>query len=423
MPFQVLGIAFRFLLSIVALGVGIYLISQWRGDSIIQFRSEAPLNRVETGPDGQPLSERDADTGLDAPVAEREPVHRSIKFNPESLLPLLGLGMIVWSLAGGWFSTALFCKSEPDFPDSSLQGTIERIRRPDGTELHVECFGDPSGIPLILTHGWGLDSKEWIYIHSHLGKRCRTIVWDLPGLGKSSGPSNKDWSLEKMAHDLKAVIEFSGHRPVVLVGHSIGGMIILTYCRLFSQGLSTRVSGIVLGQTTYTNPVRTTSMASFYLAIQKPVLEPLCHLMIWGAPLVWLANWWSYLSGSVHRTNHKSFFSGKESREQLGFISRYSVQSWPAVIARGLLGMFRFDATATLATISVPTIVIGGERDTTCKPEASAHMVQAIPAARGVTLKTATHGGVFEFHQQVAETIHELISRSPAEKRDVLHQA
>ena len=416
MPFQVLGLVIRFLVSLVALGVGIYLISQWRGSSLIQVESNSSRRQIQADPDGAAVDQPDVERAPTAPVVEQVPALSDIKLNSESLLPLLGLGLVLCSVSGGWFSTALFCRNESDFPDPSIKGTIERIRRPDGTELHVETFGNPSGIPLILTHGWGLDSKEWIYLRSHLTKRCRMIVWDLPGLGKSKGPDNKDWSLEKMAHDLNAVIAFSGDRPVILVGHSIGGMIILTYCRLYAQQLSTRISGILLGQTTYINPVRTTSMASFYLAIQKPILEPLCHLMVWCAPLVWLANWWSYLNGSVHRTNHKSFFSGKESRQQLGFISRYTVQSWPAVIGRGLLAMFRFDASQTLATITVPTLVVGGDRDTTCKPEASAHMVQNIPEAHGVTLKTATHGGVFEFHQQLAEAIHQLVSKVPAEK-------
>jgi pimeloyl-ACP methyl ester carboxylesterase len=54
----------------------------------------------------------------------------------------------------------------------------------------------------------------------------------MPGLGKSQGPRNHDYRLEKMAADLEAVVA-RVDRPVVLVGHSIGGMISLTFCRLF----------------------------------------------------------------------------------------------------------------------------------------------------------------------------------------------
>lgn len=87
-----------------------------------------------------------------------------------------------------------------------------------------------------------------------------------------------------MAGDLEAVLGLAGDRPAVLVGHSIGGMITLTFCRLFPEALAARVAGLVLVHTTPTNPVKTTGMAAFYTAIQKPVLEPLCYLMIALAP-------------------------------------------------------------------------------------------------------------------------------------------
>ena len=118
----------------------------------------------------------------------------------------------------------------------------------------------------------------------------RLIVWDLPGLGLSKQPDNHDYSLENLARDLDAVIALAGGRPVVLVGHSIGGMISLTHCKLFPQAMGTRVCGLVLVNTTYTNPVRTTSMAGLKTALQKPLFEPLLHLTIGLSPLVRVMN-------------------------------------------------------------------------------------------------------------------------------------
>jgi hypothetical protein len=61
-------------------------------------------------------------------------------------------------------------------------------------------------------------------------------------------------------------------------------MIILTYCKLFPAALGTRVRALVLAHGTYTNPVRTTSMAGLYTALQKPILEPLCALVVGDFP-------------------------------------------------------------------------------------------------------------------------------------------
>jgi hypothetical protein len=63
-------------------------------------------------------------------------------------------------------------------------------------------------------------------------------------------------------------------------------MITLTFCRLFPEALRAKVKAIVLVQTTYTNPVRTTKMAGFLTALERPVIVPLLHLTIWLSPLV-----------------------------------------------------------------------------------------------------------------------------------------
>ncbi len=60
----------------------------------------------------------------------------------------------------------------------------------------------------------------------------------------------------------------------MLVGHSIGGMINLTFCRRYPELLGSNFAGIVQVDTTYTNPVRTTRNAGFSLAIQKPWSSP-----------------------------------------------------------------------------------------------------------------------------------------------------
>ncbi|MGI2902643.1 alpha/beta hydrolase [Tolypothrix sp. VBCCA 56010] len=55
------------------------------------------------------------------------------------------------------------------------------------------------------------------------------MVWDLPGLGKSSRPKNNDYSVEKYARDLETVVAIAGDKPVFLLGHSMGGIITLTF--------------------------------------------------------------------------------------------------------------------------------------------------------------------------------------------------
>src|SRR6202008_5130618 len=96
--------------------------------------------------------------------------------------------------------------------------------------------------------------------------------------------------MENFPRDLEAVLGLAGDRPAILLGHSIGGMITLTFCRLFPKALGDRVRAIALVQTTYTNPVRTTSLAGLFTALERPVIVPLLHLTISLSPRIWLSH-------------------------------------------------------------------------------------------------------------------------------------
>ena len=126
----------------------------------------------------------------------------------------------------------------------------QRLRRTDGSDLHVEFYGPEDGILIVLTHGWGLHGGEWNYLKRELAGDFRLIVWDEPGLGDSTRPTSRDYSINNLARSLEAVLALAGGKPAILLGHSIGGMIILTFCRLFPSALGSRVSGLVLSHTT-----------------------------------------------------------------------------------------------------------------------------------------------------------------------------
>ncbi len=146
----------------------------------------------------------------------------------------------------GFLPILLLRRRGQDEPKPDRSSKVHRLARPDGSEIQVEFYGSDDRAPtLILTHGWGPDSTAWYYAKKQLTDQFRVIVWDLPGLGKSKKPKNRDYSLEKYARDLEAVLMLAGDQPVILVGHSMGAMTLLTFCRLFPQHLGQRVAGLV----------------------------------------------------------------------------------------------------------------------------------------------------------------------------------
>jgi pimeloyl-ACP methyl ester carboxylesterase len=387
LPLNILGVWFRGLLALGIIAGGVALAAGWYRD--------LPADVVvrEGGPDGPrevriPLGAWDRVTawrpGLDAPTAM-----------------LVGAVVLLLAAAAGRPILALGSGDRPA-PDDELTltgGEARRLRRPDGTELHVEAFG-PVGAPaVVLTHGWGIDANEWAHPARALARTHRVLAWDLPGLGRSSRAANNDYSVERFAGDLRAVVELADG-PAVLAGHSIGGMITLTFCRLFPETLGREVAGVALVHTTPTNPVRTTKHAALYMAIQKPVIEPLLHLTVWLSPLVWLMNCLSYFNGSAHNSMRRQSFAGTQTRAQVEYGARQYLKVSPAVAARGMLGMLRYDATGVLPAVGVPALVVAGERDTMTTPAASVAMATALPQARLVTLAPARHQGFLERHAE-----------------------
>jgi pimeloyl-ACP methyl ester carboxylesterase len=342
-------------------------------------------------------------------VLDRTIFDPHIGLNVPTALLVGGLLLLLWAVAGGSIARLLLrltSRNSPhDQPTSARDGRTLRLRRPDGTELQIEHYGRADGPALIFTHGWGTDSTEGYYLKRQLSDRFHLIVWDLPGVGESTRPDTNDYSLEKFASDLNAVIDLANWQPVILVGHSIGGMTTLTFCRLSPEALGTRVAGLVLVHTTYINPVRTTTFARLNTALERPVLVPLLYLMIWLSPLVRVMNWLSYLNGSAHLSTKLSGFAGTETWQQVDFASRYGLYLSPAVLGRGMFGMLRYDATATLKTIHVPTLVVAANRDPVCKPEASERISQDVPGAELTPLVPAKHMGFMEHHTQFAALV------------------
>ena len=325
-------------------------------------------------------------------------LHRSyfdphIGNNYETFLLAVAVSLLFWALAGGVIVRgilSLFTKTKDSagdaLPKRSRQAATEhRLSRPDGSELRIECYGREDAPPIILTHGWGANSTEWNYLKKELADDFQLIVWDLPGLGRSTQPTNRDYSMENLSRDLAAVLGLAGERPAVLLGHSIGGMITLTFCRLFPEALRVRVRAIALVQTTYTNPVRTTKMASLFTALERPVIVPLLHLTIGLSPLVWLSNWMSYLNGSAFLSTKSSGFAGTETWEALNFVTRFQLQASPAVLARGMFGMLRYDASAALKAINVSALVLAGNRPSVHARSKRAHAAGHTGSANGPT--------------------------------------
>jgi hypothetical protein len=143
-----------------------------------------------------------------------------------------GAGLLAWSFLGRFVVLPLLARRDDD-PMTLEGGEGWLVDSPTGAKLWVETHGPEDAQPLVLTHGWSLDSRIWHYAKRDLAGRFRLIIWDLPGLG-SSKRAHAKVDLTAFAPDMAAVLALAGGRPAVLAGHSIGGMVIQTLYRVSS---------------------------------------------------------------------------------------------------------------------------------------------------------------------------------------------
>lgn len=313
------------------------------------------------------------------------------------------IAILAFILLGKFLIRALLSKRRKgeDEPHMFETEKTDRITRPDGSIINVEYYGKENGQPIIFVHGLNANIKNWYYQVKYFEENYRLIMMDLPGMGKSVRPGNKDFSLTKLAGDLNAVIEHSGAKGSILWGHSMGGMTILTLLAKHKASINENIKGVILQHTTYTNPVSTILFHRFMTAIQKPILVPLCWLIIFLSPVVWISRWMSYLNGNSHIMSRWLTFAGTQTIKQLDFSTLLSTLAPPAVMARGCLGMFKYDVTKDLKNISVPTLILAADKDRLTRPFASQYMKDRIPGAEMVMIAPGNHQGLIERHKEV----------------------
>ena len=125
----------------------------------------------------------------------------------------------------------------------------------DGVRLHVETSGPRDApVTVVLLHGWCLDRRTWHHQVTALRAmkpRPRVIAYDARGHGHSSPTRLRSATLAQLGDDLSAVLSrYAPTGPVVLAGHSMGGMTIMEYAYARPDEFSDRVAGLLFVSTT-----------------------------------------------------------------------------------------------------------------------------------------------------------------------------
>lgn len=86
--------------------------------------------------------------------------------------------------------------------------------------------GDAGKPLVVLVHGFTGSKENWLPMIAALGKDYRVVAPDLPGWGESQRKPGEDYSPQAQSRRLRSFIDALGAKPTLLVGHSMGGMIV-----------------------------------------------------------------------------------------------------------------------------------------------------------------------------------------------------
>lgn len=244
--------------------------------------------------------------------------------------------------------------------------TFAAITTSDG-RFSYEAAGDPALPPLVFLHGIGGAARTWRTQLEAFGDRYRTLAWDMPGYGGSAPLASV--SIATLAEALQAFLDQVGAKQPVLVGHSIGGMIVQQW--LVNHPFAARA--VVLAQT---SPAFGKTDGDWQKSFIEARLGPLDR----GATMASLAP-----------TLVKELVG--DDPDPAGMqVARACMASVPEASYRAcMLALLGFDLRQALKDIKVPTLVLSGAKDKNAPAPMMAKMASFIPSATYVELEGAGH--------------------------------
>ena len=240
------------------------------------------------------------------------------------------------------------------------------LKTSDG-RFAYEAAGDPALPALVFLHGIGGAARAWRGQLDFFKDRYRTIAWDMPGYGGSAPLPTV--SIAALAGALQDFLQQVGAIKPIIVGHSIGGMIV--------QQLVTKnphiAGAVVLAQT---SPAFGKPDGDWQKAFINARLGPLDR----GETLASLApSLVKELVGDDHNPGGMN-------------LARDCMAAVPEVSYRAtMLALMGFDLRSALKNIAVPTLVLSGSKDNNAPAPMMAKMASYIPSAKYVELEGVGH--------------------------------
>jgi len=223
---------------------------------------------------------------------------------------------------------------------------------------------------LVFLHGIGGGHAAWDRQVAYFGSRgYTTLAWDAPGYGGTQPV--EPYSFGNVARTLESAIDRLSAGPVVVVGHSMGGMIAQEAYALFPQ----KFRALAL---TFTSPAFGGNTSEFTQQFIDARIKPLD-----------LGRSMAEISAGLMQTMHGS----RSDPSGLMLAAQVMATVPPDTYRKAVAMLTTFDRRALLPQIAVPTLVLSGSDDMVAPAKMMERMAQKIPGAEYVCLPGCGHLG------------------------------
>ena len=288
----------------------------------------------------------------------------------------------------------------------STAGAERTVTVRDGVRLAVRDQGAiDAEATIVLLHGLCLDQGSWAgqirRLTRRWGARIRIISYDHRGHGRSDSAPTSSYVVEQLAADLADILsalDVTG--PLTLVGHSMGGMVALSYLGRPPADRPVEPHGVVLVATA-AGRLAERGVARL---LASPATDVLCKFAT-RAPQRAVR----VLTKPVRAA--MALQVGDHARATLSSLFETAMAAASLTTAVGFLpGLRSYDQFSTLAAIRARTTIISGGADLLTPPSHSRDMADAIPGATHVHIPTAGHMLPHEASEEVADAISRMIA-------------
>ncbi|MEU3849783.1 alpha/beta hydrolase [Streptomyces sp. NPDC029554] len=325
-------------------------------------------------------------------------------------------------------------------PYGSLRGMPGKAFSDDGTELYYEVddvdpeaapaigprrrrlFGRkaPAPVTVVFSHGYCLSQDSWHFQRAALRGVVRTVHWDQRSHGRSgrgvAQARGESVTIEQLGRDLKAVIDAAvPEGPIVLVGHSMGGMTVMALADQYPELIRERVVGVAfvgtssgrLGEVNYGLPVAGVNAVRRVLPGVLKALGQRAELVEKGRRATA-----ELFAGIIKRYS----FASRDVDPAVARFAERMIESTPIdVVAEYYPAFNDHDKTEALGCFAdLPVLVLAGVQDLVTPSEHSEAIADLLPDAELVLVPDAGHLVMLEHPEVVTDRLADLLTRTGA---------